>query len=64
MWEDPIVDETRALSQEMMDEAGNDLDSLFAYLQRDQENYRDRLVRLPPRRPVPMGVREGDANEP
>jgi hypothetical protein len=63
MWEDPIVAETRALRQEMMDEAGNDLDSLFAYLQHEQEKYRDRLVRLPPRRPVPMGVRADEAND-
>jgi hypothetical protein len=35
MWEDPIVTETRALRQEMMDEAGNDLDALFAYLQKE-----------------------------
>lgn len=56
MWEDPIVAETRALRQEMMDEVGNDLNALFAYLQREQEKYKERLVRLPPRRPVPLGV--------
>lgn len=55
MWEDPIVAETRALRQEMMDEAGNDLDALFAFLLKEQAKYKDRLVRLPPRRPVPLG---------
>jgi hypothetical protein len=55
MWEDPIVAETRALRQEMMDEAGNDLDALFAFLQKEQAKYKDFLVRLPPRRPVPLG---------
>jgi hypothetical protein len=54
VWEDPIVTETRALRQEMMGEAGNDLDALFAYLQKEQEQYRGRLVRLPPCAPVPL----------
>ena len=49
MWEDPVVAETRALRQEMVDEAGADLDSLFEYLQREQAKYKDRLVRLPAR---------------
>jgi len=57
MWEDPIVAETRKLRQEMMDEAGNDLDALFEYLQKEQEKYRDRLVRLPAREPVPLARR-------
>ena len=56
MWEDPIVAETRALREEMMKEAGDDLDALFDYLVREQEKYKDRLVRLPPRRPIPLGV--------
>lgn len=54
MLEDPIVAETRALRQEMMDEAGNDLDALFVYLQREQEKYRDKLVRLTPRKAIPL----------
>ena len=54
MWEAPIVAESRALRQEMMDEAGNDLDALFAYLLKEQEKYRGRLVRLPPRRAIPV----------
>lgn len=56
MWEDPIVTETRALRQEMMDEAGNDLDALFVYLQKEQEKYRERLVRLPPRQAILVGA--------
>jgi hypothetical protein len=58
MWEDPIVAEARALRQEMVDEAGDDLDALFAYLQREQRNYADRLVRLPPRAAIPLRVGE------
>lgn len=56
MPEDPVVAETRELRQEMMDEAGNSLDGLFAYLQKEQEAYRDRLVRLPPRKAIPVAV--------
>lgn len=55
-WDDPIVAETRELRQEMMDDAGNDLDALFAYLQKEQQQYRDRLVRLPARQVVPLGI--------
>jgi len=56
MSEDPIVEETRELRQEMMDEAGNTLDDLFAYLQEEQEAYRERLVRLPPKA-IPVASR-------
>ena len=56
MWEDPIVAETRALRNEMMNEAGNDLDALYEYLIGEQEKYRDRLVRLEPRRAVLLGA--------
>lgn len=56
MWEDPIVAETRKLREEMVNEAGNDLDALFRYLQEQQAQYRERLVRLPARTPVPPGT--------
>jgi hypothetical protein len=56
MFEDPI-EETRKLRQEMMDEAGTTLDDLFAYLQKEQETYQDRVVRLPPRKAIPLASR-------
>lgn len=59
MSEDPIVAETRALRQEMMDEVGNDLDALVDYLQCEQEKHRDQLVRLPARRAVPLSATAG-----
>jgi hypothetical protein len=59
MWEDSIVEETRTLRQEMMDEAGNDLDDLFEYLQREQAQYKERLVRLPPRKAIPVAAVAG-----
>lgn len=55
--DDPIVAETRELRLEMMQDAGNDLDALFDYLKADQEQYRDRLVRLVPRAAVPVATR-------
>ena len=57
MSEDPIVEETRKLRQEMMDEAGTTLEDLFAYLQKEQEAYRERVVRLPPRKAIPVASR-------
>lgn len=54
MSDDPVVKETRELRAEMMDEAGNTLDGLFDLLNREQESYRERLVRLPPRKAVPV----------
>lgn len=55
--DDPIVAETREHRREMMQDAGNDLDALFDYLKADQEQYRDRLVRLVPRAAVPVATR-------
>jgi hypothetical protein len=41
VWEDPIVAETGALRRELMDEVGNDLDALVAFLkQRELERAR------------------------
>jgi len=51
MSEDPIVAETRALREELMDEVGNDLDTLFEYLKEREKLHSDRLVSFPPRRP-------------
>jgi hypothetical protein len=56
MSEDPVVAETRELRQQMMEEAGNSLDGLFDYLQKEQESYRDRLVRLPARKAIPVAA--------
>jgi hypothetical protein len=51
-WEDPIVAETRALRQELMDEVGNDLGALVKYLQERELEHPERLVSLPPRPPI------------
>jgi hypothetical protein len=44
MWEDPIVEETRAAREELVNEYGGDLDALWQHLQKVQEQYRDRVV--------------------
>jgi hypothetical protein len=51
-WQDPIVAETRALRQELMDEVGYDLGALVKYLQERELEHPERLVSLPPRKPV------------
>jgi hypothetical protein len=50
MHEDPIVAETRRLREEMMNEVGNDLDSLFSHLKEREALHPERLVSFPPRR--------------
>jgi len=50
--EDPIVEETRALREQMMNDVGNDLDALIAYLRKREALHPERLVSFPPRRPI------------
>jgi hypothetical protein len=52
-WEDPIVAETRALRQQLMDEVGNDVDALVMYLKERELDHPERLVSLSPRRSEP-----------
>jgi len=58
VWEDPIVAETRALRQQLMDEVGNDLDALVQYLREREREHPERLVSLPPRRPETVAEKE------
>ena len=58
VWEDPIVAETRALRQQLMDEVGNDLDKLIEFLKQRELEHPERLVTLPPRRAIAVGTRE------
>ena len=58
MLKDPIVEEVRQLRQEMMNEAGSTLDDLFVYLQNEQAKYRDRMVRLPAKKAIPIAFRD------
>lgn len=63
VWEDPIVAETRALRQQLMDEVGNDLDKLIEFLKQRELEHPERLVTLPPRRPVTVGTNEKNESE-
>lgn len=56
MFEDPIVAETRALREALMNEVGNDLNNLFEYLRQREALHPQRLVSFPPRRSVEIGV--------
>jgi hypothetical protein len=44
MWEDPIVQETRAAREKLVAEFDGDLDALWEHLQTVQAQYRDRVV--------------------
>lgn len=44
MWEDPIVKETRAAREKLVEEFAGDLDALWDHLQETQKKYQDRVV--------------------
>jgi DNA polymerase III delta subunit len=52
MWDDPIVKETREAREKLVARFGSDLNALWEHLQKVQEQYRDRVVTLPPKRPT------------
>jgi len=51
MWEDPIVKETRAAREELLERFDYDLDALVAYLQQQEMKSEKKAVTLQPRRP-------------
>lgn len=53
MWEDPIVKETRAAREELLERFDYDLDALCAYLQQLDEQSDKKAVTLEPRRSAP-----------
>ncbi len=57
MWEDPIVKETRAAREKLVQEFGEDLDALWEHLQEVQRQYQDHVVTGQPK--VPVTVRKG-----
>jgi hypothetical protein len=52
MWEDPIVKETRAAREKLVEEFGGDLDALWEHLQQVQKQYQDRVITGQPKAPV------------
>ena len=51
MWEDPIVKETRAAREELLERFNYDLDALCRYLEINVENGKNAIT-LEPRRPT------------
>ncbi|HVE70785.1 MAG TPA: hypothetical protein VNI54_05395 [Thermoanaerobaculia bacterium] len=51
MWEDPIVKETRAAREELLERFDYDLDALCEYLQQQEMESDKKAVTLEPRRP-------------
>jgi hypothetical protein len=54
MWEDPIVKETRAAREKLVQDFGEDLDALWEHLQEVQKQYPERVVTGQPKAPVPV----------
>lgn len=52
MWEDPIVKETRAAREQLLERFNYDLDALCAFLAQEEERSAKKAVTLPPRRPT------------
>ncbi len=51
MWEDPVVQETRAAREELLKRFEYDLDALCVYLQTLEAQSEKKAVTLEPRRP-------------
>ncbi len=51
MWEDPIVKETRAAREELLERFNYDLDALCAYLEQLEVSSSKKAVTLEPQRP-------------
>ena len=52
MSEDPIVAETRAARERLVDRFNGDLDALWEHVQEVQKDLGDRIVRREPKRPT------------
>jgi len=52
MWEDPIVKETRAAREELLERFDYDLDALCEYLEQLEATSAKKAVTLEPRRPA------------
>ena len=57
MWEDPIVKETRAAREELLERFNYDLDALCAYLEEVGSQSGKKAVILQPRRPAEVAGR-------
>jgi hypothetical protein len=53
MWEDPIVEETRAARAELVEQAGESIHAFFEYLREREKHDTEGVVTLPPNVPEP-----------
>ena len=51
MWEDPIVEETRAARAELVEQAGESIHAFFEYLREREKHDTEGVVTLPPNVP-------------
>ena len=51
MWEDPIVEETRAAREQLLKRFDYDLDALCAYLEEQETRSGKKAITLKPKRP-------------
>lgn len=51
MWEDPIVEETRAARAEIVEQVGEDIHAFFEYLREREKRASEGVVSLPPNSP-------------
>jgi hypothetical protein len=56
--EDPIVAETRAARDRLVERFGGDLDALWEHIQQVQRGLGKRVVRLEPKRPAAIAKRD------
>jgi len=52
MWKDPIVEEIHAIREQLAAEHGNDLHKIVAHVKAVQQEYGNKLISRPPRRPA------------
>ena len=62
MWRDPIVEETRAAREKLVEEFDGDLDALWEHLQETQKKYQDRVVTGEPKAPMAVHQNGPEAN--
>jgi hypothetical protein len=53
MWEDPIVEETRAARAELVEQTGESIHAFFQYLREREKRDTEGVVTLPPNAPEP-----------
>ncbi len=53
MWQDPIVEETREVRRQIVEECGDDIHTFFEYLRAREQRHVEEVVTLDPNEPEP-----------